>query len=227
MIELENVSKVYNADSKNPIYALKNLNLTIHRGDYLSIVGQSGSGKTTLLSIMSGLKKPTTGNVKFKDYMLYDLRPHQLSQHRNQEVGFIFQNFFLEPKFTVFENICIPLLNNEKYSFQEIETKVHDAVNSVGLSHRINNLASDLSGGEKQRVAIARAIVGKPAVIFADEPTGNLDSVQGKEIMNILKELNDAGNTIILVTHNFENTKSCRRRIELKDGLLISDETYE
>jgi ABC-type lipoprotein export system ATPase subunit len=190
-------------------------------------VGQSGSGKTTLLSIMSGLLKPTSGVVMYKERQLYDLKPHQLSKHRNHEIGFVFQNFFLEPKFNVFENVCMPLLNNNKLTFKEIEYKVNNAIRLVGLSDRLNNLASDLSGGEKQRVAIARAIVSSPEVVFADEPTGNLDTLQGEQIMKILKNLNDSGITVVLVTHNKENTKSSKRKIELKDGKIISDEKIE
>ena len=221
MITLNKVSHIYNNGAGIGSVALENINLNIIDSDYVAIVGQSGSGKSTLLSIMSGLLIPTEGQVMFDNKDIYKLNQKDIANHRNQNIGFIFQNYYLEPKFSAFENVSIPLLNQKKISKKEIEFRVTDVLNLVGLSNQMDKIVSRLSGGERQRVAIARAIVTNPKVIFADEPTGNLDTKNGNIIMELLDSLYKKGKTIILVTHNENEAKRARRVIKLEDGQII------
>lgn len=200
---------------------LYGLNFEIKTGEFLAIMGPSGSGKSTLMHILGFLDTPTSGQYIFKDKDVSNLDDDQLAKIRNEEVGFVFQTFNLLPKTTVYENVKLPLLYS---NLKDHDQKVKEAVKSVGLLHRINNLSNQLSGGERQRVAIARALVTNPSIIFADEPTGNLDTKSGQAVMGILEELNNSGHTIILVTHEQYTAQHAQRIIKIIDGQIVSDE---
>jgi len=221
VIRIDNVRHVFNENCSNEVIAVNNVSFTINKGDFVAIVGHSGSGKTTILNVISGLLKPTSGSVMYNDIDIYRLDSVRSSQFRNRNIGFIFQDYYLEPKFSAFENVAMPLMPRKDLSFEEIEEKVNNALDIVGLSHRRDHLAYQLSGGEKQRVTIARAIVTDANVIFADEPTGNLDSKRSDEIMALLKKLNSAGKTIVLITHKKEDTEGVDKVITLKDGSIV------
>ena len=222
MIEVQNLRKEYCDDDVKTV-ALDGVSFNINAGEFVAIMGPSGSGKSTLMHIMGFLDRPSFGNYKFKDQSIDELNDDQLAFIRNKELGFVFQFFNLLPRTTVFNNVKLPLIYT-KISEEEKNEKVRKAVESVGLSHRINHFSNQLSGGEQQRVAIARAIVNDPSVIFADEPTGNLDSKSGQQIMEILQDLNEKGNTIILVTHELYTAEMAKRIIKLRDGQIVSDE---
>jgi putative ABC transport system ATP-binding protein len=220
MIELINLNKDYtNEEVVTPV--LHDINLKIAKGDFLAIMGPSGSGKSTLMHILGFLDTLTTGKYVFQDKDVSSLDDDTLAVYRNQKVGFVFQSFNLLPKTSVWENVRLPLL----YSGGMVdEKKVDQAIESVELTHRSKYLSNQLSGGEKQRVAIARALVNNPDIIFADEPTGNLDSRSGTQIMAILQKLNAEGHTIILVTHETNTAKHAKRIVRIKDGEIVSDE---
>lgn len=204
---------------------LKGLTFEIEKGEFLAIMGPSGSGKSTLMHLLGFLDRPTSGKYWFENKDVTKFSQEQLADIRNQKVGFIFQAFYLLPRVSVYENVKLPLIYSKKV--KNADNQVKAAIESVGLTHRINNLSNQLSGGEKQRVAIARALVNQPELIFADEPTGNLDSKTGLEIMKIFEELNEAGKTIILVTHEKYTAEHARRILNLRDGVLIKDETVK
>ncbi len=219
MIELINLNKDYtNEEVVTPV--LHDINLKIAKGDFLAIMGPSGSGKSTLMHILGFLDTLTTGKYIFQDKDVSSLDDNTLATYRNQKVGFVFQSFNLLPKTSVWENVRLPLL----YAQGADEKKVDQAIASVELTHRAKYLSNQLSGGEKQRVAIARALVNNPDIIFADEPTGNLDSRSGTQIMAILQKLNAEGHTIILVTHETNTAKHAKRIVRIKDGEIVSDE---
>ncbi|MBU4284828.1 ABC transporter ATP-binding protein [Patescibacteria group bacterium] len=222
MIVAENLRKEYSDDEVKTV-ALERVSFNIEKGEFLAIMGPSGSGKSTLMHIMGFLDRPSSGVYKFENQRIEDLDDDQLAFVRNNKLGFIFQFFNLLPRTTVFENVRLPLAYT-KISEEEKKQRVMKAIESVGLSHRMKHLSNQLSGGEQQRVAIARAIVNDPSVIFADEPTGNLDSKSGQQIMEILQDLNEVGHTIILVTHEQYTAEMARRIIKLKDGQIVSDE---
>ncbi len=222
MIEVTGLTKVYK-DATIETYALQNVSFRINEGEFVSIMGPSGSGKSTLLHILSFLDRPTRGTYHFLGKDINSLSDAELAEVRNEEMGFIFQSFNLLGRSTVYENVELPLL----YSPMPISKRkkaIEEAVSSVGLAEKLHMPAANLSGGQKQRVAIARALVNKPAIIFADEPTGNLDSASGEQVMEILKKLNEAGRTIILVTHETYTAEYGKRLLKLKDGKLESDE---
>lgn len=220
MIELINLEKDYTNDEVvTPV--LHDINLKIAKGEFLAIMGPSGSGKSTLMHILGFLDILTKGKYVFQDKDVSSLDDDTLAVYRNQKVGFVFQSFNLLPKTSVWENVRLPLL----YSGVTVdEKKVDQAIASVELTHRKQYLSNQLSGGEKQRVAIARALVNNPDIIFADEPTGNLDSRSGTQIMAILQKLNADGHTIILVTHETNTAKHAKRIVRIRDGEIVSDE---
>jgi putative ABC transport system ATP-binding protein len=194
----------------------------IDKGEFVSIMGPSGSGKSTLMHILGLLDRPTSGSYELDGRDVSALSDDELAKFRNEKIGFVFQAFNLLPKTSVLDNVILPLTySNDKKNIKERATKV---LEDVGLGHRLNYYTNQISGGEKQRVAIARALVNKPSVIFADEPTGNLDSKSGAQVMDMLQKLNDAGNTIILVTHETFTAEHAKRIIRIKDGSIISDE---
>ena len=200
---------------------LKDLNLKVKKGEYISIIGKSGAGKSTLLNVISTLEKEYSGNVFYENKDIRDYNDFEISNLRNKKIGFIFQNFNLLEDFTVIENIMLParLTKIDEIALME---KALGLINKFELDLTKNQYPNELSGGEKQRVAIARALINKPEIIFADEPTGNLDSKMSIEISNILSKLNQEGQTIVMVTHNEELAKSSNKIFELKDGMLLS-----
>ena len=201
--------------------AVKELSLTINKGEFVSIMGPSGCGKSTLLNIMGLLDSPTSGDIEIDGINVCGMSDKELAHFRNQKLGFIFQNFHLIPSLNVIDNVALPLLYRKGLSASERKSKAEKVLKKVGLSHRMKHLPSQLSGGQSQRVAIARAIIGNPEIILADEPTGNLDSKTGIEIMNILHQLNTEGTTIVMVTHDENIANKTGRVIRLLDGTLI------
>ena len=203
---------------------LKDLNLKVKKGEYISIIGKSGAGKSTLLNVISTLEKEYSGNVFYENKDIRDYNDFEISNLRNKKIGFIFQNFNLLEDFTVIENIMLParLTKIDEIALME---KALGLINKFELDLTKNQYPNELSGGEKQRVAIARALINKPEIIFADEPTGNLDSKMSIEISNILSKLNQEGQTIVMVTHNEELAKSSNKIFELKDGMLLNQNT--
>jgi len=219
LIELKDIYKNY-VNDEVVTEVLKGVDVEIDKGEFVAIMGPSGSGKSTLMHLMGFLDKPTSGQYLFKGQKVSGLEEDQLAEIRNQEVGFVFQSFNLLERTSVFDNVKLPLT----YSSKKLDDQdVIDAIKAVGLYHRKDNLSNQLSGGEKQRVAIARALVNKPEIIFADEPTGNLDSKTGKQIMEILQDLNEEGKTIILVTHEKYTAEHARRIVNIIDGKIIKD----
>jgi len=223
LIKLVNVYKNY-VNEEVVTEVLYDINLEIGQGEFVAIMGPSGSGKSTLMHILGFLDKLTSGQYYFKGKDISNLNDEQLADIRNSEVGFVFQAFNLLPRTSVYDNVKLPMVYSAKKFDKD---KVTEAIKAVGLYHRINNLSNQLSGGEKQRVAIARALVNEPSIIFADEPTGNLDSKSGKQIMEILQDLNEAGKTIILVTHEQYTAEHAKRIIRIRDGKIIGDHKVE
>lgn len=221
MIELRNISKTY-SDGDVPTAALKSINLHIKEGEFVAIMGPSGSGKSTLMHILGFLDVPTEGDYVFAHKKVGYENDDALAELRNKKLGFIFQSFNLLPRTTVLENVKLPLVYAH-VPHAQANRRAEASLKAVGLEHRIHHYSNQLSGGEKQRVAIARALVNDPKVIFADEPTGNLDSKSGQQIMAILQKLNDQGRTIVLVTHEMFAAESAKRIITLRDGGLVGD----
>ena len=220
MITIKNVSKVYRTKTIETT-ALNNINLDVPKGEFLSIMGPSGCGKSTLLNIIGLLDDPSNGEIKIDNQDIRVLSQKQLSTFRNQKLGFIFQSFHLIPDLTVLDNVELPLLYRNEGS-KERRRLAMEALESVGLKNRMKHFPNQLSGGQKQRVAIARAIVGKPEIILADEPTGNLDSVMGNEVMDILLKLNQEDyTTIVMVTHDENMARKTNRLIRLYDGTQV------
>lgn len=220
IIEVKNLSKVYNTDVVK-VYALINISFNINAGEFVSIMGPSGSGKSTLMNIIGCLDRPTEGTYLLEGVDVKTLDDDRLSEIRNRRVGFVFQSHNLLPRTTAVENVELPLLYT---GGSDAEDRAIKALIEVGLEKRIKHLPSELSGGESQRVAIARAVVTDPAIILADEPTGNLDSQMGREIMEIFCRLNVRGVTIIMVTHEKDIAKYSKRIIRIRDGEIVADE---
>jgi len=222
LIEIKNLCKTYvNDEVETPV--LHDLNFSIEKGEFVAIMGPSGSGKSTLMHILSFMDKPSCGEYLFEGKKVNELTDDELAEMRSRSVGFVFQAFNLLPRTSVMENVMLPLVyTGDKESVRNHKAK--QALTAVGLEHRLNYFTNQLSGGEKQRVAIARALVNDPAVIFADEPTGNLDSKSGLAVMKILQDLNEEGHTIILVTHERYTAEHAKRIIRVRDGAIESDE---
>lgn len=218
MIKLENINKRYTM-GKEVFNALDNINLEIENGDFMAIVGPSGSGKSTLMHIIGGLDKPTTGQVIVDGKDISTSKEKELAKYRSTKTGFIFQNFNLESTQTALENVMMPLIFAGISGKKRVEMAT-EALEKVGLKDKIRNKPTELSGGQRQRVAIARALVNNPEIIFADEPTGNLDSKSGAQIMQLLKDLNKKGYTIIMVTHNNEQANEVKTVVTIKDGKI-------
>lgn len=222
MISLKNIKKAY-YDSDPPTIALNDISFEIDQGEFVAIMGPSGSGKSTLLHILSFMDRPTGGVYTFFGKKMNDLSDSELAYIRNKEMGFVFQSFNLLGHASVYDNVEVPLLYSE-VEIKDRKKLVEDAVNAVGLGDKMNVEAGKLSGGQKQRVAIARALVNNPRVIFADEPTGNLDSQSGAQVIKILEDLHAKGHTIILVTHETYTAQFANRMITVRDGDVESDE---
>lgn len=221
MIKVENLNKYY-INGNNKLHALKNINFFIDKGEFVGIMGSSGSGKSTLMNILGCLDHEFQGQYILDNIEINKLSDETLSEIRNKKIGFIFQAFNLLPKLSALENVELPLIYRG-IPKEERLLLAKEALLKVGLKDRINHKPNELSGGQKQRVAIARALVNNPSMILADEPTGNLDSSSEREIMNLLRELNDQGRTIVIVTHEPEIGRECKRVIKFKDGAIIED----
>lgn len=227
LIQVKNLCKTYeNEGVKTP--AVCGVSFNIEKGEFVSIMGPSGSGKSTLMQLLGFLDKPSEGEYLFEGKNINEFTDDELAEIRNKKIGFVFQTFNLLPRTTVMENVELPLLYDRVLRSKKAdEEKVTQALKAVGMEHRANYLSNQLSGGEKQRVAIARALVLDPEIIFADEPTGNLDSKTGVQIMRIFQELNNHGHTIILVTHETYTSEHAKRILQMKDGRIVSDYPVE
>jgi len=218
VISINNISKVY--EGPPPVKALDGVSLNVKEGDLVAIVGQSGSGKSTLLNMIGLLDSVSAGSIEIEGKDISDLTDNELSKFRGEKIGFIFQSFFLLPGLTAQENVAEGLLYQGISRSERLE-KAEEVLEQVGLGDRLSHLPKELSGGQQQRVAIARALVQDPAFVLADEPTGNLDKESGINILNILKELNNQGKTVIMITHNQEHANMFKKVIELVDGKIV------
>lgn len=223
LIDIQNISKIYNEGKDSEVRALDGVSLCIKEGEFVTILGQSGSGKSTLMNILGCLDLPTYGTYFLQDEPVSDMHPKKLAMIRNNHIGFIFQGFNLIPTLTAMENVELPLIYRGMAKAKRDQLSF-DALCEVGLEMRVHHRPNELSGGQQQRVAIARAIAAEPPIIMADEPTGNLDSKSGAEIMSKLMALNENGSTIILITHDNKLAKVAKRVITLKDGHIIGDD---
>lgn len=222
MIRLEDIKKFY-ALGDNIVKALDGVNLEINRGDYLAIMGPSGSGKSTLLHILGGLDVPTSGAYFLEEVDISHLSDREIARIRNEHFGFIFQSYNLLPELTAIENAELPMVYN-KTPLKERRARAEFLMDKVGLSHRLKHYPSQMSGGEQQRVAIARALANDPTLILADEPTGNLPSEQGDEIMEMIRQLNDEGTTIVVVTHDPKIGANAKKLVRLCDGKIVYED---
>jgi putative ABC transport system ATP-binding protein len=223
LIAVNNLSKTYDTGTLS-VTALQNVSFQIEKGEFVAIMGSSGSGKSTLLNLLGCLDLPTSGHYALEGLEIARLKSNQLAEVRNRKIGFVFQSFNLLPRATALENTELPLLYGRIPNPTEIAMQ---ALERVGLKHRAKHKPTELSGGEKQRVAIARALVNNPSIILADEPTGNLDSTTGDEILSVFHRLNKEDVTIILVTHEEEIARKAKRIIKMKDGKIIQDQTLK
>ncbi|MFA5945503.1 MAG: ABC transporter ATP-binding protein [Patescibacteria group bacterium] len=224
LIQLKNISKEYvNGDVITPV--LHNINLLIERGEFVALMGPSGSGKSTLMHILGFLDQPTTGKYVFNGENVAEADAHALAKRRLKDVGFVFQAFHLLPHATVLENVMLPLVY-QGVSNGERKRVAMKALEAVGLGDRASHLPNHISGGQRQRVAIARALVNDPSVIFADEPTGNLDSKSSEQVMEILEKLHKDGRTIVMVTHEHDVAEHAKRILQMKDGVILKDSKH-
>ena len=219
LIEISNLKKRYTSGD-DTVEALRGVDITIEGGEFITIMGQSGSGKSTLLSVLGGMNHPTEGSVTMAGVKLYDLPGEKLADFRAGNLGFVFQSFHLIPYLTALENVMLPLTIADMKAAQK-NASAREALERVGLGKKIDRLPNQLSGGEQERVAIARAIVNNPHILLADEPTGNLDSKTSDEVMALFRELNENGQTVVMVTHNPDNCHYADRTIQLKDGMVV------
>jgi len=226
IISLRNIKKTYLMGDTS-CEALKGISFNVHEGDFISIMGASGSGKSTLMNIIGTLDSATEGKYIFNDSNITAYSEDELAKVRNEKIGFVFQSFNLIPRVSVYNNVERPLLYNNKISRSERKSRVLSALKTVHLEDKMDNLSSQLSGGQIQRVAIARALVMDPEIILADEPTGNLDSATSHDIMIFFQELNKEGKTIILITHELDIAAFGKRTIVLKDGLIVEEKNKE
>lgn len=221
LVEVKDLYKIYNP-GENEVRALDGINLTVEKGEFLAIVGQSGSGKSTFMNMIGLLDIPTSGTYLLDGIDVSSMTDDELSEIRNKQIGFIFQGFNLISNLSAIENVELPLVYRGMKKEERHKLAI-EALERVGLSHRLNHLPKQMSGGQQQRVAIARAVAARPPIILADEPTGNLDSHSGVEVMKILHELHREGRTIILITHDNEIAKEAQRVIRVQDGQIIAD----
>ena len=221
VVSAKNITKTF-GEAPNKTIVLKNISLQINKGEFLSIIGPSGSGKSTLMYLLGLLDVPTTGTIYINGQKTKDISEKDRAKLRNREIGFVFQTYNLLPRTSALANVMLPL-NYSNVSRDERKSKAMKLLKDVGLSHRISSFPSQLSGGEQQRVAIARSLICGPSIILADEPTGNLDTKTGEQIINIISQLNKQGKTIVLVTHDNNIAKKTNRIVTIKDGQVLSD----
>jgi putative ABC transport system ATP-binding protein len=225
LIEIEGLTKVFYTEEIET-HALSGIHLTIRKGDYVAISGPSGCGKSTLLSILGLLDSPSAGKYQLNGQSVASLDFAERSRIRNREIGFIFQSFNLIGDLTVYENVELPLTYRQKMPTSERKPRVMEALERVGMAHRLRHFPSQLSGGQQQRVAVARALAGHPSILLADEPTGNLDSHNGEAVMKLLQELHQEGATICMVTHDPRFVQLAQREIRLFDGKVVAEESF-
>lgn len=218
IVAVKDLTKIYKQGT-DQVYAVDHVSFSIKKGEFVAIVGQSGSGKTTLLNLIGGIEHPTSGRVEIDGVDIHAIDDNALTKIRRQKIGYIFQDFNLIPILSASENIIMPLLLD---SGKVDKAYLESLAEFLGIEHRLNHLPSQLSGGQKQRVAIARALINHPSIILADEPTGNLDKKTADEIMHLLMEINDRGNTVLLVTHEEKYADMCSRKIVMSDGCILS-----
>jgi putative ABC transport system ATP-binding protein len=224
LIRFQNISRRYQMGGET-IHALRDVTLQIQRGEYVAIMGPSGSGKSTLMNLIGCLDTPTSGHYRLNGTDVSDMDDNRLAEVRNREIGFVFQTFNLLPRSSALHNVELPLIYSGIPS-EERRRIALQAIRDVGLEDRMHHKPNELSGGQRQRVAVARALVNKPSILLADEPTGNLDSKTGAEIMALFGELSRRGNTLILVTHEEDVARHARRILRIRDGLIAADETH-
>ena len=224
LIEFIDIEKIYKMGT-HEVHALAGVTFTINEGEFIAIMGTSGSGKSTAMNIMGCLDRPSSGSYLLEGTDVSRMRDGELAKVRNRQIGFVFQNFNLLPRTSAIENVELPMV----YSgfVRDRRKRAQKALERVGLGDRIHHKPNELSGGQQQRVAVARSLVNEPAIILADEPTGNLDTKSGEEVLKIFQELNDAGITIVIVTHEEEVAECCKRVLRFRDGKLISDEQVQ
>ena len=221
LIELKDIVKIYKVGSEE-VHALRGVNLSIQPNEYVSIMGPSGSGKSTLMNIIGCLDTPTSGRYELEGVPVHEMDDNQLAEIRNRKIGFVFQTFNLLPRVNALHNVELPLIYS---GIPAAKRKIlaEAAIEKVGLSDRKNHKPNELSGGQRKRVAIARALVNNPSIILADEPTGNLDSATGEEIMQIFKDLHEAGNTVVIITHEKDIAERAKRIVHIRDGNIAED----
>jgi putative ABC transport system ATP-binding protein len=221
LIDIKNITKLYEMGEEK-LYALRGVNLAIEKNEYVAIMGPSGSGKSTLMNIIGCLDTPTSGDYILNGKDVHEMDDDELAEIRNREIGFVFQTFNLLPRSNALHNVELPLIYSGLSRAERLR-RAEEALLNVGLSDRMTHKPNELSGGQRQRVAVARALINNPSIILADEPTGNLDTKTGEEIMTLIKDLNKKGNTIIIVTHEEDIAKHANRIVKIRDGMIESD----
>ncbi len=222
LIQMEGVNKSY-IMGEQELRVLKDVSLTVEKGEFLAILGPSGSGKSTLMNLIGCMDTMNSGTYYLDGIAIHEAKDNQLYEIRNKEIGFVFQKYHLIPTYTVLQNIIMPLIIRGM-RYKEAVEECMETIEFIGLSDRISHKPSELSGGQQQRVAIARALISKPAILLADEPTGALDSTSGKEVLKLFQRLNDAGNTIVMITHDLNVAKAARRTVNIIDGVVYEEE---
>ena len=222
LIEIQQVTKTYDMGEEAQVRALDGVSVSVETGDYVAVMGPSGSGKSTLMNLIGCLDTPTSGSYRLKEREIATMNDDELAQIRNQEIGFIFQTFNLLPRADALQNVELPLVYSS-IPRRDRHERAKEALRAVGLGDRMHHRPNEMSGGQRQRVAIARALVNRPSILLADEPTGNLDSRTGEEILALINRIHEDGNTILLVTHEEELASRAARVIRLRDGKIVSD----